>query len=170
MTLLRIMPAVHAHHTAFNGYLKGAYMHITEEINATGRLSVQVYNQGRLIDAWGSKNLIVGTARAVLAELIAGAGSPIAHIEFGEGDTPASIEDTVLTNGYRRPLGAHHFPSPGHVSFEFGLATDEANGMIIREYGLITTTGLLFSRKSRGGGGIEKTPDISLAGQWTIMF
>ena len=136
----------------------------------TGRLAVQVFRGGDLVDAWESHNLIVAGAREVMAALIAGAGAPISHIGFGDNGTPVDLADTSLTAMYSRPLGAVSYPAPGVVSFEFSLSTAEANGLTIREFGLLTSSGVLFSRKTRGGASIEKTSDISLSGTWTITF
>jgi len=106
----------------------------------------------------------------MLARLISGAGSgdSVTHIGFGTGSSPASPNDTELTATHWRPLSGHSYPAPGQVMFSFNLGTTEANGLTIREFGLRTSSGELFSRKVRGG--IEKNSDISLEGTWTITF
>jgi hypothetical protein len=135
-----------------------------------GRLAVRVSRRGNLIDAWESQNLIVDGAREVMAALIAGAGAPISYIGFGDNGTSPDSADTSLTSMYNRPIAEISHPSPGVVSFAFNLNPGEANGLTIREFGLITSEGVLFARKTRGGAGIEKTADISLSGTWTITF
>ncbi len=146
-------------------------MQLTDQQHRPGGvLELAIYRNGREIDRWRDDNLVVDGARNMLAELVAGdgAGEAITQIGFGVGDTPATPDDTGLTSAYIRDLVAHSYPDEGQVQFEFALNTSEANGITIREFGLITSSGALFSRKVRGG--IEKNDDISLAGVWTITF
>lgn len=145
-------------------------MDIKESIQLRGTLEVAVIRDDRLIDWWKDENLIVNGAREMLARLIAGdgAGDSVASIGFGTGSAPASPNDTGLTAAHWRPLSGHEYPAPGKVRFRFALSTAEANGLTIREFGLRTSSGELFSRKVRGG--IEKNSDISLEGTWTITF
>lgn len=135
-----------------------------------GVLDLTVYRSGQVFERWRDDNLVVDGARQMLAELVAGdgAGESITQIGFGTSDTPATPDDTSLTAAYVRNLVDHSYPEPGQVQFEFALNTSEANGITIKEFGLITSSGALFSRKVRGG--IEKNDDISLAGVWTITF
>lgn len=145
-------------------------LRINDTHDMTGTLELRVYRHGQLIDAWRDENLIVNNARDMLARLIAGdgAGEAVAKIGFGSGSSPASPNDTALTGAYTRSLTGHDYPEPGQVRFKFSLATSEANGIGIREFGLITADGNLFSRKVRGL--IEKNDDISFEGSWTIIF
>lgn len=136
----------------------------------TGTLSVAVYRHGVLLQQWEETNLVVNEARTMLAQLVAGdgAGSAITQIGFGVGGSPAAPGNTSLSSAYVRNLTGHSYPEAGKVRFTFALATSEANGLTIREFGLITADNRLFSRKVRGG--IEKNDDISLEGVWTITF
>lgn len=147
-------------------------MDITDAVKMTGTLEIGVIRKsdGLLIDHWRDENLIVDGAREMLARLIAGDGSGdnVTHIGFGASSEPASPNDTGLISAHWRPLSGHSYPSPGKVQFDFVLSTTEANGLTIREFGLRTASGELFSRKVRGG--IEKNSDISLEGTWTITF
>lgn len=135
-----------------------------------GILELRIYRRGQLIDHFRDENLIVNGARDMLARLIAGdgGGEAVTRIGFGSGSSPASPDDTALTGAYVRNLTGHSYPQPGQVRFSFSLATSEANGIAIREFGLITASGELFSRKVRGI--IEKNDDISFDGSWTIIF
>lgn len=135
-----------------------------------GILELRIYRHGQLIDHFRDKNLIVNGARDMLARLVAGDGSgeAVTRIGFGSGSSPASPDDASLTGAYVRSLTGHSYPQAGQVRFEFALATSEANGIGIREFGLITASGELFSRKVRGL--IEKNDDISFEGSWTIIF
>jgi len=147
-------------------------MDITDAVKMTGTLEIGVIRKsdGLLIDHWRDENLIVDGAREMLARLIAGdgTGDTITQIGFGTSSDPASPNDTGLTSAHWRPLSGHSYPSAGKVRFDFVLSTTEANGLTIREFGLRTASGELFSRKVRGG--IEKNSDISLEGTWTITF
>lgn len=145
-------------------------MRIDDGLTLRGELEVAVVRNGLLVDWWQDKNLIVNGAREMLAQLIAGDGDgkAVTHIGFGTSGDAASPDDTALTGGYWRALSGHSYPEPGKVRFSFVLSTTEANGMTIREFGLRTSDGTLFSRKARGA--IEKNDDISLEGTWTITL
>lgn len=147
-------------------------MDIKESIQLSGTLEVAVIraSDGLLVDWWKDENLIVNGAREMLARLIAGdgTGDSVTDIGFGTGSEPASPNDQGLTAAHWRPLSGHAYPASGKVRFSFVLSTTEANGITIREFGLRTSSGELFSRKVRGG--IEKNSDISLEGTWTITF
>lgn len=146
-------------------------MNLSDQSNLPeGTLEIAVFKNGKLFDFFRDRNLVVNDARGSLAELVAGdgAGSVIRKIGFGVSDTPADPDDESLTSAYVRALNGHSYPEPGKVRFEFSLNTSEANGITIREFGLITESNRLFSRKVRGG--IEKNDDISLEGVWTITF
>jgi hypothetical protein len=135
-----------------------------------GVLHVQVYRHGALIDEFEDDNLIVNGARDALARLIGGdvGGKTISKIGFGTASGGPSPNDTTLSSAYVKPLAGKTYPAAGQVRFSWTLATSEANGKAIREFGLICTDGSLFSRKVRGV--IEKENDISLSGTWTITF
>lgn len=145
-------------------------MRIRDALTLHGELAVVVLRGGEPIDGWRDNNLIVNDARVMLAELIAGdtAGNAVTQIGFGTDGSPASPNDNSLTSAYWRALSGHSFPSEGQVQFDFDLAINEANGKTIREFGLRTGSGALFSRKARGA--IEKHDDISLQGTWTITL
>lgn len=145
-------------------------LRLRDHQDMTGILELNVYRGGELIDGFRDENLIVNGARDMLARLIAGdeSGEAVTRIGFGSGSSPASPDDTSLTGAYVRDLTGHSYPEAGQVRFSFSLATSEANGIAIREFGLITASGQLFSRKVRGV--IEKNDDISFQGSWTIIF
>jgi hypothetical protein len=65
----------------------------------------------------------------------------------------------------------------GQVQFNWSLGTTEANGMAIHEFGLMSDDGTLFSRRIREDQNgnpinkpINKESDISIIGQWIIIF
>ena len=145
-------------------------MQIQDGLTLKGELEVAVMRDGLVVDWFRDSNLIVEGARDMLAQLIAGDGNgnAVTEIGFGTNGDAASPDDTSLTGSYWRPLSGHTYPALGKVRFEFALSTTEANGVAIREFGLRTSDGSLFSRKARGT--IEKNDDISLEGTWTITL
>ena len=126
-----------------------------------------------LIEAFEDENLIVNLAREQMARLIAGdAGMDnrvIKQISFGVNGADADFGDTDITNPFTKNLNGFEFPSPGQVRFGWGLSVTEANGKAVREFGLLTADGKLFARRVRASA-INKEPDISLEGTWTIVF
>lgn len=145
-------------------------MQLKDKVDPRGVLEITVYRDGQPIEHWRDENLIVNGARAIQAQRLAGEGEGrhVARIGFGEGSSPASPNDTGLTGAYTRDLVGHDYPATGEVRFHFELARSEANGKMIREFGLIAADGTLFSRKVRGV--IEKYDEISLSGTWTIIY
>lgn len=135
-----------------------------------GTLHVRIFRRGELIDEFEEHNLILAAARDAHARLIGGAGSgkTIARIGFGTAGGGPSPDDTTLTGAYEKAVDGVSYPAAGQAVFGWSLATSEANGKAIREFGLICSDGTLYSRKVRGV--IEKESDISLSGTWTIIF
>jgi len=135
-----------------------------------GVLRVLVFRRGELVGEFEEDNLILAAARDAHARLIGGdgGGKTITAIGFGTAAGGPSPDDAALTGAYVKPVGGKSYPAAGQVRFEWTLATSEANGKAIREFGLICSDGTLYSRKVRGV--IEKESDISLSGTWTIIF
>ncbi|MGL5948146.1 MAG: hypothetical protein ACRCYV_03670 [Aeromonas sp.] len=145
-------------------------MNMTESTAICGRLDYTLYRKGHPPRRFFEQNMIMNSAKATLAKLIAGegAGAAITRIGFGIDANGPTPDDKALTAAYIKTLDGHSFPAPGQVTFAFSLAESEANGKTIRELGLICADSALFSRKVRGA--IEKTADLSLTGTWTIIF
>jgi len=145
-------------------------MQATDRLTVRGALDITVRRQGVIIERIAMPNMILEAARTAMAALIAGdgAGKHIAEIGVGtNGDGPAP-GDTGLTGAFTKPVSGFAYPAAGEVRFDWRLETTEANGLSIREFGLITADGTLFARKTRAA--IEKADDISLDGSWTIIF
>ncbi len=145
-------------------------MIITDPISLRGELLVSVLRNGQVIQTLRDKNMIMTVARAALAHLVAGdgAGKVINRIGIGVNGNGPTPDDTALTLSFVKAVASHSYPSAGEVRFNWSIGTGEANGMVIREFGLITTDNTLFARKTRAP--IEKGNDISLEGSWTIIF
>lgn len=125
---------------------------------------------GSLIERIEEHNLIVNGAKNQLARLVAGdaAGRHITEIGFGTGTTAANPNDTTLISAYWKNVLSVSYPGIGQVAFTWSLATAEANGKAITEFGLRCADGTLFARKVRAP--IHKSDDLSLNGTWTIVF
>ena len=113
-------------------------------------------------------NLIVRTGYEALADCFTGnADAAVSHIEIGtRGDAPvpadAKITEPVRIDATMTSKGADGF------RLDFTIGYSVANGMQIREFGIITKDQRLFSRKVRAA--IEKTEAMTIVGQWDIDF
>jgi hypothetical protein len=108
-----------------------------------------------------------------MARLIAeeAAGKRITHIALGANGAMSTPGDTAIMEAFTKPITGFSYPSPGQVEIAWNLLVSEANGLAIIEFGLLCADGTLFARKIR-----EKPKplytedDISIDGQWTIIF
>ena len=138
-----------------------------------GILQYQVFKNGVLIETVRDENLILNGARDQMARLIAGdfAGRNITKITLGVSGTAPEVTDETLTGAFEKNIDGYSFPAMGQAQFDWSLMTSEANGKAILEFGLITADGTLFSRRIRENGKpINKESDISIVGQWIIIF
>jgi hypothetical protein len=138
-----------------------------------GILKYTVFRNGVAVEDVEETNLIVTAGRTQLAHLLAGdvAERRIARIAFGTSGVPPALSDTEIANRYLKNISGFSFPEPGQITFNWGLGTAEANGKAILEFGLLCADNTLFSRRIRESGRpINKESDISLEGEWTIIF
>lgn len=145
-------------------------MNMIDDTPLRGNFRLVVKKNGKVIEEYEDHNMIMNVAKTAMAHLIGGAGSgkTIAKIGFGTNGNGPSPADTGLTGSYSKNVANVSYPATGQVQFNWLLATTEANGMSIKEFGLICGDTTLFARKTRGA--IEKQDDISLDGSWTIIF
>lgn len=133
-------------------------------------------------------NMIMEVSKEALAHLIGGdeAEQSVTHIAFGNVATAPTPSDASIggiaaesiqvgSNNaegalvvYKKTVRAVTYPVAGQVAFEWVLDYGEANGLALTEYALMTGTGTMFSRKTRGL--ITKDSDLALEGIWTIRF
>ena len=92
---------------------------------------------------------------------------------IGTGTTPAAVTDTSLespltfydsnsdtvADSQLKPVGKASFPSPFIVDFEIPIASTEANGHLITEFGLFSGNGTFLARYV--GLGYQKTNDLA---------
>lgn len=149
-------------------------MQISDSLRSPrGVLEYRVYRLGRLDLEVREDNLIVAASADIMARLLGGDadGNSVTQIGFGRSLRPAESTDTALTdeNPYIKPIAAASYQPGGSVRFEFELASEEANGMQISEFGLLTGSGRLWSRRVRQSP-IGKDADITLVGAWQVLF
>jgi hypothetical protein len=106
-----------------------------------------------------------------MARLIAGDVSDrnITKISFGTNGTAPTVDDTAIAGAFTKNVAGYEYPNMGQVQINWNLLTTEDNGQAIFEFGLICADDTLFSRRTRVNP-IYKEPDISIEGQWTIIF
>jgi hypothetical protein len=136
---------------------------LDENIPMKGIFELKVYRSGKLIEKIEEHNLVVNGAKAQMARLIAGNVSDrnINRIAFGTNGIEPELTDTLITGQWTKQISGFAYPGNGRVQFNWELLVTENNGMAIREFGLLTGNGTLFSRKTRVTP-IHKAPDISL--------
>jgi hypothetical protein len=142
-----------------------------EKLGPRGRFVMRVYKHGELVETFEDRNMIMNNAKQALASLIAGdgAGKHIAQIAVGANGTAPTPDDTALKTPFVKNIAQAVYPQSGQVEFSWTLSPTEANGMSIREFGLLCADGTLFARRTRDIP-LQKKPDIALDGQWTIVF
>lgn len=142
-------------------------------ITAHGEVHLEIRDKdGRVLEQFNQKNLIVNGGRDALIRLLGDgtAGKRINQIGFGTGSAAAALTDTALAAGaFVKAVGSVSYIATNQARFNWTLNSTEGNGLAIRELGLITVDGTLFSRLVRDLP-INKTSDIVLYGQWLLTF
>jgi hypothetical protein len=149
----------------------GSAMRFADRPRMKGILKYTVFKNDVPLETVEDHNLIVNVAREQMAHLIAGdeENRQIAKIAFGTSGITPVVSDTAITNPFIKNIISHTYPEQGQVCFNWELLVTEDNGMAILEFGLLTEDGGLFSRRIRENP-IYKESDISIEGQWTIIF
>lgn len=127
-------------------------------------------NTGEVIEHYEDRNLVVNNGRQIVMQLLgsANANKKLAKLAVGTNGTQPVGSNTAITGSYSKNLGAVTYPTISSVRFDWTLGAGEANGMAIREFGILSTDNTLFARKVREL--INKNSDIILSGNWTISF
>jgi hypothetical protein len=134
-------------------------------------LELKIFRNGKLVESFKEDNLVVEAGRNKQARMLGGVtGLHVTKIGFGSNGTDPAPGDTVIANMFSKNITAVSYPSTTQVRFSFVLTEAEANGLSIREFGLICADGTLYARRTRGGKVIDKDSDLSIEGQWTIYF
>jgi len=159
-----------------------------------GVFKMTVRKKGKIIETYEDNNLIVNSAKLLLAHLLGGDvnGKSVTKIGFGTNGAMPLPDNTSLTNSFTKPVKTISYPGYTteevnwgpilglsndiivswycyQIQFDWELLTNEDNGHSISEFGLISGNNTLFARKSRNGP-IVKAPDISIEGSWIITL
>lgn len=136
-----------------------------------GQLSFRVFENGEMILSESFENLVVDTGREAIAKLLGGDGTAIKEItNIGFGTNPLSPAgiDTSLANQFSKIVNTISYPAINQIQFDWSLELPEANGMVIREFGLLCADGALFSRKVSAA--ITKSDQLRLEGEWILTI
>lgn len=150
-------------------------MRFDENASVNGELKLFIYKAGKLQHKFREHNLVLAKGRQRLAELIAGFNlNGITKVGVGTGKNEAMESDLQLQNQVLIPIRSWNDLPPisvngSDVTFQFHIQADEANDLLIHEFGLFTSDDVMFSRRVRSGG-IFKEDDIEIKGQWIIHF
>lgn len=134
----------------------------------SGTLRLTAYDANG-VELWRdtSRNTIVVTGYNAAAEALAGVeGARILKIAVGTNGAEPQGTDTEITGAVILDIQSVEYPAPATVRFNFMIDYTDAVGMSIREFGLFTADGRLFSRKTREA--IDKTAHMSIVGAWDI--
>jgi hypothetical protein len=144
---------------------------VKERQGYRGSFRVKVWEQDRVIRDYQKHNLIVDGAKGVMARLVGGDadGNFISKIACGTSAAEADPADTAITGAFAKDIDDIAFPEPDQVQFDLHIGTDENNGTVINEFGLLTEDGTLFARIVMDEP-INKTHQISLDIEWVIIF
>lgn len=145
--------------------------HFEEKAALKGILRYTIFRNGVPVEKAEDNNLIVNGARLQMAHLIAGdvTNRGINRISVGTSGTSPAVGDTAITGAFSKAVEGFTYPANGQVQVNWKLTVAEANGMAIREFGLICANGTLFARRIRANP-IYKESDISIEGEWIIIF
>ncbi len=146
-------------------------MKIQEDIKLQGLFKIKVFKDGKLIETMEEHNQIVLSAKEAMAHLIGGDISKrsVKKVAFGTNGSIPGVGDTAITSPYEKVIDSVSYPDKGQVTFHFSLGATEANGKKIREFGLLCENGILFARRIRSEI-LAKEADITITGEWTIIF
>lgn len=133
-------------------------------------LEVVCAKTGVILEKYQDNNLVVNGGRTAVVNLLGAAtsGKKLTKLSVGTNNTAPVGTDAAITGAFTKALGIPTYPTISSVSFPFQLGAGDANGIGIREFGLVCTDNTLFARKTREL--INKNADIILNGSWTISF
>lgn len=136
-----------------------------------GHFRLEIIRRGIVVDVDDHPNIIVDLAKQQQARLIGGdvTNRSITKIGVGTGSGAAAAGNTSLTSAFVKALSGVTYPTTNQVQFAFTIASGEANGLAIMEFGLFTAGDVLFARRVRAGA-INKDSELTLSGTWTITY
>lgn len=125
---------------------------------------------GVILEKYQDNNLVVNSGRTAVVTLLGAGGTTknLTQLSVGTNGTAPAGTDTAITGAFTKALGTVSYPTISSVKYEFQLGAGDANGIGIREFGILCADDTLFARKTREL--INKNSDIILNGTWTISF
>lgn len=137
----------------------------------SGLFVLDIFRNGKLIEHFEEKNLIVDNSKQMHAKMLGGSVANQSVTQFGVGTngTAPVGGNTALTGAFLKAIDGVTYPATNQVQFAFSLSTTEANGMALLEFGLFTPTNVLYARKVRTAA-LNKDVDLTINGSWTISF
>lgn len=137
-----------------------------------GKLTLNVYKDGELIETMVDNNLIVNAGKAWVMDLLKNNTSLfVEKIRIGSSSTAAAVTDTSVT-GFSPDFTKNVTPIvTGYVcNYSFTIGTSEANGNTIAEYGLLLDDGTMIARVVKTP--IPKDSSIAIEGawEWSVYF
>lgn len=144
---------------------------VADELGLRGKLRLVIRRRGRVVEIDDEDNLVMDAPRADIASCLAGAPVtilPVTHVAVGTNGAAPTGQDAAITFAFTKPLLQVSRPSPTVVVCTFQILSTDANGMAIREFGLLRSDGSLYARRTRSGKVIEKDSDIEIDGEWTL--
>lgn len=125
---------------------------------------------GVILEKYQDNNLVVNGGRTAVVTLLGAGGTTknLTQLSVGTNGTAPAGTDTAITGAFTKALGTVSYPTISSVKYEFQLGAGDANGIGIREFGILCADDTLFARKTREL--INKNSDIILNGTWTISF
>lgn len=101
---------------------------------------------------------------SITMEALSAPSYPIDRVAFGTNGDPGPVE--ALENQFDKPVVSVQ-EEGGVITVAWNLLATEANGMDIREFGLLTDQGDLYIRSVRTQA-LEKDETLALDGTWTV--
>lgn len=143
-------------------------MENNDGVKLVGELKLRGFDEdGNTLWEQVYKNLVVNGGKDNLAKLLGGSGAVASKMGVGTSGTAAAVTDTALTaTTYSNNLTGHTFGTNA-VTFSYLFTTSEANGITIREMGLLTSGNVLLARKVLDNP-IVKNNTFGIDGTWTI--
>ncbi len=92
----------------------------------------------------------------------------ITKVGFGEGGTPATPNDTGLSNAYIKRINGYQVLSDDSIQLTYSLGYNEANGKIIKEIGFYCEDGTLVAREAKDT--VVKDSDTAIDGTIIIVI
>ena len=147
-------------------------MKIKDDIKLSGNLHIEVWRDG-IKAKIHDHNMIMTAGRSMLAQLVTGAlQDSIQYIGIGSGTAEETPEDIGLQDECQVPLKLREVIDGTKARFEFEIGKDAGNGINVREFGLFSERGTMFSHYVRPSSAedLKKAEDMVIKGYWIINF